>query len=104
MKYYKDAQNKVYGYDEDAPEKYLQPGLTAITEAEKEAIVNQPQPLDTLKVEKLGEIAQAAKQFYTGGFVSTATGANVTFDSTDDDQRTLDIMYAASNSPDVVTH
>ena len=105
-----DEQNKRMLGDgfvliDDEQHKLLLTGGYSIGEDGK--LVNEPPYMPTLgelKEYKLEELARAAGKAYISGFVSTATGANVTFDSTEDDQRTLDIMYAASKSPDFADH
>jgi hypothetical protein len=38
MKYYKDAQNQVYAYEDGTDPKWISPGLTPISKAEADAL------------------------------------------------------------------
>lgn len=59
---------------------------------------------EEVKAKKLKEISNWTKRKITGGFVSTATGDSVTFDSDEETQSTMQTMHTATLSPDFATH
>lgn len=60
--------------------------------------------LEEAKARKLAEINAWTKAKIVGGFVSNASGANVTYDSDEETQSTMQTMYVATKSPDFANH
>lgn len=60
--------------------------------------------LEVAKSVKLSEVNAWTKAKITGGFVSLASGAEVTYDSDEETQSTMQTMYAATKSPDFANH
>ena len=56
MNYYKDTEDKVYGFEDDEQMNLYHPGLTKMTEAEFEAFRNPPPSFEQLQEAKLAEI------------------------------------------------
>lgn len=59
--------------------------------------------LEDLKTSKLFEISNWTKDAIVSGFYSNASGENALFDSDETDQQNIQIMLAASKSPDFET-
>ncbi|MDD3039751.1 hypothetical protein [Bacteroides sp.] len=78
--------------------------LLKITETGDVEIVYPTYTLAEKKVFKLKQISQKTKEQIVGGFISTATGGEVTFDSDEATQSTMQTMYAATQSPDFANH
>ena len=55
MKYYKNSQNQIYAYDDDAGEDQIKEGLTKITEAQAKSMLEPS--LEELKAAKTAELA-----------------------------------------------
>lgn len=58
MKYYKNSQNEVYAYDDDVGEEQIAEGLTKITEAQAQKILNVEPPIEQLREAKTSELAR----------------------------------------------
>lgn len=58
MKYYKNSQNEVYAYDDDASEDQIKEGLTKITEAQAQKILNVEPSIEQLRETKTAELAK----------------------------------------------
>ena len=58
MKYYKNSQNEVYAYDDDVGEEQIAEGLTKITEAQAQKILNVELPVEQLREAKTAELAR----------------------------------------------
>lgn len=58
MKYYKNSQNQIYAYDDDASEDQIKEGLTKITEAQAQKILNIEPPIEQLRKTKTAELAR----------------------------------------------
>ena len=58
MKYYKNLQNEVYAYDDDVGEEQIAEGLTKITEAQAQKILNVELPVEQLREAKTAELAR----------------------------------------------
>lgn len=56
------------------------------------------------KSAKMADVNSWTKSKIIGGFVSSATGSSVTFDSDEETQSTMQTMYAASKSPNFEAH
>nr|DAT49386.1 MAG TPA: hypothetical protein [Caudoviricetes sp.] len=56
MQYYKDKQNQIYAYDDDASEIYIKDGLTKITEDEAKSLLNNSFTIEQYKEGKLAEL------------------------------------------------
>jgi hypothetical protein len=67
MKYYKDADNQVYAYESDgSQDEWIKPGLTAITEAEADALRFPPlTPAELAKIARAKRDALIAACDYT---------------------------------------
>lgn len=64
-----------------------------------------PEPtFEELKQQKLMQISAWTKQAITSGFESNVKNEVRVYDSTDEDQATLNAMYNASRSPDFASH
>lgn len=74
--------------------------LATLTIIQKPITIN----LEDRKLLKLTEINSWTKAKIIGGFVSTASGASVTYDSDEDTQSTMQTMYVATKSPDFANH
>lgn len=65
MNYFKNTNNDIFAYDDEQVKQGYSKDLTAITEAEKEAIVNPPKTeselLEIAKAELLKQINEAYK-------------------------------------------
>lgn len=57
MKYYKNSQNQIYAYDNDVDEDQIKEGLTKITEAQAQKILNVEPPIEQLREAKTAELA-----------------------------------------------
>ena len=57
MKYYKNSQNQIYAYDDDVGEEQIAEGLTKITEAQAQKILNVEPPIEQLREAKTAELA-----------------------------------------------
>ena len=57
MKYYKNSQNEVYAYDDDVSEDQIKEGLTKVTEAQAQKILNVEPPIEQLREAKTAELA-----------------------------------------------
>ena len=57
MKYYKNSQNQIYAYDDDVGEDQIKEGLTKITEAQAQKILNVEPPIEQLREAKTAELA-----------------------------------------------
>lgn len=57
MKYYKNSQNQIYAYDDDVSEDQIKEGLTKITEAQAQKILNVEPPIEQLREAKTAELA-----------------------------------------------
>lgn len=57
MKYYKNSQNEVYAYDDNVSEDQIKEGLTKITEAQAQKILNVEPPIEQLREAKTAELA-----------------------------------------------
>lgn len=57
MKYYKNSQNQIYAYDDDVNEDQIREGLTKITEAQAQKILNVEPPIEQLREAKTAELA-----------------------------------------------
>ena len=58
MKYYKNSQNQIYAYDDDVGEDQIKEGLTKITEAQAQKILNVEPPIEQLREAKTAELAR----------------------------------------------
>lgn len=58
MKYYKNSQNQIYAYDDDAGEDQIKEGLTKITEAQAQKILNVEPSIEQLREAKTAELAR----------------------------------------------
>lgn len=58
MKYYKNSQNQIYAYDNDVDEDQIKEGLTKITEAQAQKILNVEPPIEQLREAKTAELAR----------------------------------------------
>jgi 3-deoxy-D-arabino-heptulosonate 7-phosphate synthase len=58
MKYYKNSQNQIYAYDDDVSEDQIKEGLTKITEAQAQKILNVEPPIEQLREAKTAELAR----------------------------------------------
>ena len=58
MKYYKNSQNQIYAYDDDVGEEQIAEGLTKITEAQAQKILNVEPPIEQLREAKTAELAR----------------------------------------------
>ena len=58
MKYYKNSQNEVYAYDDDVGEEQIAEGLTKITEAQAQKILNVEPTIEQLRKIKTAELAE----------------------------------------------
>lgn len=56
MQYFKNENNVVYAYEDDADPKFITDGLTPITEEEAHSLLNPP-----LTLEQLRELAEAER-------------------------------------------
>lgn len=56
MKYYKNSQNQIYAYDDDVGEEQIAEGLTKITEAQAQKILNVEPPIEQLREAKTAEL------------------------------------------------
>ena len=57
MKYYKNSQNQIYAYDDDISEDQIKEGLTKVTEAQAQKILNVEPPIEQLREAKTAELA-----------------------------------------------
>lgn len=57
MKYYKNSQNEIYAYDDDVNAEQIANGLTPITEAQAQKILNAEPPIEQLRGAKTAELA-----------------------------------------------
>ena len=57
MRYYKNSQNQIYAYDDDVGEDQIKEGLTKITEAQAQKILNVEPPIEQLREAKTTELA-----------------------------------------------
>ncbi len=57
MKYYKNSQNQIYAYDDNVGEEQIAEGLTKITEAQAQKILNVEPPIEQLREAKTAELA-----------------------------------------------
>ncbi len=57
MKYYKNSQNQIYAYDDDVSEDQIAKGLTEISEAQAQKILNVEPPIEQLREAKTAELA-----------------------------------------------
>lgn len=57
MKYYKNSQNQIYAYDDDVGEDQIKEGLTKVTEAQAQKILNVEPPIEQLREAKTAELA-----------------------------------------------
>ena len=57
MKYYKNSQNQIYAYDDDISEDQIKEGLTKVTEAQAQKILNIEPPIEQLREAKTAELA-----------------------------------------------
>lgn len=58
MKYYKNSQNQIYAYDDDVSEDQIKEGLTKITEAQAQKILNVEPSIEQLREAKTAELAE----------------------------------------------
>ena len=58
MKYYKNLQNQIYAYDDDVSEDQIKEGLTKITEAQAQKILNVEPPIEQLREAKTAELTR----------------------------------------------
>ena len=58
MKYYKNSQNQIYAYDDDVSEDQIKEGLTKITEAQAQKILNVEPSIEQLREAKTAELAR----------------------------------------------
>ena len=58
MKYYKNSQNQIYAYDDDVGEDQIKGGLTKITEAQAQKILNVEPSIEQLREAKTAELAR----------------------------------------------
>lgn len=58
MKYYKNSQNEVYAYDDDVGEEQIAEGLTKITEAQAQKILNVEPTIEQLREAKTAELTR----------------------------------------------
>lgn len=58
MKYYKNSQNQIYAYNDDVGEDQIKEGLTKITEAQAQKILNIEPPIEQLREAKTAELAE----------------------------------------------
>lgn len=58
MKYYKNSQNEVYAYDDDVGEEQIAEGLTKITEAQAQKILNVEPTIEQLRKIKTAGLAE----------------------------------------------
>ena len=58
MKYYKNSQNQIYAYDDDAGEDQIKEGLIKITEAQAQKILNVEPSIEQLRETKTAELAR----------------------------------------------
>lgn len=58
MKYYKNSQNQIYAYDNDVDEDQIKEGLTKITEAQAQKILNVEPPIEQLREAKTAELTR----------------------------------------------
>lgn len=58
MKYYINAKNQIYAYDDDVSEDQIKEGLTKITEAQAQKILNVEPPIEQLRETKTAELAR----------------------------------------------
>lgn len=58
MKYYKNSQNEVYAYDDDVGEEQIAEGLTKITEAQAQKILNVEPTIEQLRKIKTAELVR----------------------------------------------
>ena len=58
MKYYKNSQNQIYAYDDDVGEEQIAEGLTKITEAQAQKILNVEPLIEQLREAKTAELAR----------------------------------------------
>lgn len=57
MKYYKNSQNQIYAYDDDVSAEQIAKGLTEISEAQAQKILNVEPPIEQLREAKTAELA-----------------------------------------------
>ena len=58
MKYYKNSQNQIYAYDDAVSEDQIKEGLTKVTEAQAQKILNIEPPIEQLREAKTAELAE----------------------------------------------
>lgn len=58
MKYYKNSQNQIYAYDNDVDEDQIKEGLTKMTEAQAQKILNVEPPIEQLREAKTAELTR----------------------------------------------
>jgi 3-deoxy-D-arabino-heptulosonate 7-phosphate synthase len=58
MKYYKNSQNQIYAYDDDVSAEQIAKGLTEISEAQAQKILNIEPPIEQLRETKTAELAR----------------------------------------------
>ena len=57
MKYYKNSQNQIYAYDDDVGKDQIKEGLTEISEAQAQKILNVEPSIEQLREAKTAELA-----------------------------------------------
>lgn len=58
MKYYKNSQNQIYAYDDDVGAEQIAKGLTEISEAQAQKILNVEPSIEQLRKTKTAELAR----------------------------------------------
>ena len=58
MKYYKNSQNQIYAYDDDVGAEQIAKGLTEISEAQAQKILNVEPSIEQLREAKTAELAR----------------------------------------------
>ncbi|EAI7347872.1 DUF4376 domain-containing protein [Campylobacter jejuni] len=72
MKYFKDKNNEIYAYEDEATDEQIKEGLTPISEEEFNALINPPKSeeelLNEAKELKINEINAKKENILNGGF------------------------------------
>ncbi|NBE34218.1 DUF4376 domain-containing protein [Campylobacter jejuni] len=72
MKYFKDKNNEIYAYEDEATDEQIKEGLTPISEEEFNALINPPKSeeelLNEAKELKINEINTKKENILNGGF------------------------------------
>jgi len=87
MNYFKNKNNEIYAYDDEQVKQGYTKGLTALTQAEIDAMM-QP-TLVEVQSSKISEINTLCGKAITSGFTSSALGSAHTYQSEQTDQINL---------------